>query len=227
VKRRVGSLIAWNYNSGTITNDQSQINPGFDTSGRGAGYNNKIERKERKKMKKFAIVSLLAIALLGMAGCGKEKENNATVAKPVLRGTAVPGTRSRERGAASSLSLSPRLLQPTQSVAPSAAASPPPHKTEMMERMGIEVGSGTIRIDTRKARSFFEAMERQISGGVNRGVQKAKQHQNRSGVEDIGIHVEKDRIEIDLNKTKRFMKIWGESMKILGEEIEKSLQPPR
>jgi hypothetical protein len=178
-------------------------------------------------MKKFVIVSLLAVALLGTAGCGQEKENNATVAKPVLKGSAVPGTRSHGKVPPPSPPLSPRLLQPAQPLAPSAAASSPPRKTEMMERMGIEVGSGTIRIDTRKARSFFEEMERQISGGVNRGVQRAKQHRNQSGVEDIGIHVEKDRIEIDLNKTKKFMEIWGESMKILGEEIEKSLQPPR
>jgi len=164
---------------------------------------------------------------MGLIGCGKDSEHNATVAKPLLRGTAVPGTWSQRRGAVPSPSLSPRLLQPTQSVAPSATASPPPRKTEMMEKMGIEVGGGTIRIDTRKARNFFEAVERQISSGVNRGVQKAKRHQNQSGVEDIGIHVEKDRIEIDLNKTKKFMEIWGESMRILGEEVEKSLQPPQ
>jgi predicted nucleotidyltransferase len=96
----------------------------------------------------------------------------------------------------------------------------------MMEKMGIEVGNGQIRIDTQKARSFFEAIERQLSSGMDRGIAKAKEHQERSGVTDLGIHVEKDRIEIDLNKTKRFMKIWGESMKILGEEVEKSLQNP-
>jgi len=32
-------------------------------------------------------------------------------------------------------------------------------------------------------------------------------------------------VEIDLNKTKNFLKIWGESMKILGEELDNSLQP--
>jgi hypothetical protein len=89
--------------------------------------------------------------------------------------------------------------------------------------MGIEVGNGRITIDTRRTRSYFEAMERQISRGVNRGVQKAKQH--ASGVDDIGIYVSKERVEIDLNKTRNFLKIWGESMRILGEELDRSLKP--
>jgi predicted nucleotidyltransferase len=120
------------------------------------------------------------------------------------------------------------MLQPAHSPSSGTAASPSPaRKSEMMEKMGIEVGNGRISIDTQKTRSFLEAIERQISSGMNRGVQKAKQHQDQSGVEDIGIHVGKDRIEIDLNKTKKFMEIWGESMKILGKEIEKSLQAPQ
>jgi hypothetical protein len=156
--------------------------------------------------------------LVAVAGCGSQKkgtEKNETI----LRGTALPGThRSPPR---TGLQQSgPRLLRPAAPPSPAPSGKP-----EVLERMGIEVGGGRITIDTKKAKSYFEALERQISHGVNRGVKKARQH--ASGAEDIGIYVDKDRVEIDLNKTKNFLKIWGESMKILGEELDRSLKAPR
>jgi hypothetical protein len=167
-------------------------------------------------MKRRGIKLLAAVlAVLAFGGC-REKQDNGAEAKAVLRGTAIPGGSSRHRAEERQAASQPRLLRPA------SASSPAAGKAEMLDRMGIEVGNGRITIDTRRTRSYFEAMERQISRGVNRGVQKAKQH--ASGVDDIGIYVSKERVEIDLNKTRNFLKIWGESMRILGEELDRSLK---
>ena len=175
----------------------------------------------------YRVMAVMALGVLGMAGCGEGAvEQNGTRTPPYLQGKAVPGTRpapSPHPASPPARGSSPVNLSPTS--APASASQPSDEKA-MMEKMGIEVEPGRIRIDTQKARNFFEAIERQLSSGMDRGVKKAKEHQERSGVTDLGIHVGKDRIEIDLNQTKRFMKIWGESMKILGEEVEKSLQAP-
>jgi len=167
--------------------------------------------------KRWGVIVWLSLIFLG-GGC-KEKTDNGTEAKAVLRGTATPGGHRTLTPAVSQRRPSPHLLRPARSVpAPSV-----PRKPEMLGKMGIEVEQGRISIDTRKARNYFEALERQLSQGVNQGVQRARRH--ASGADDIGIHVSRDRVEIDLNKTKNFLKIWGESMKILGEELDNSLQP--
>jgi len=92
----------------------------------------------------------------------------------------------------------------------------------MLQRMGIDVESGRIIIDTNRTRHYFKALERQLKAGMHAGMEKVKEH--AASVDDIGIHVSKEKVEIDLNKTKHFLKIWGESMKILGKELDQSFK---
>ena len=173
-------------------------------------------------MKKgWGIILTVPVVFFLLGGC-KEESDHGKEAKAVLKGTVSPGgVRHSGRQLKQPNSPAPHLLQPAQSLQP--VPSPGKQKPEMLQKMGIEVGGGRITIDTKRARSYFEALERQISQGVHRGVQKAKQH--TSGVDDIGIHVSKEKVEIDLNKTRNFLKVWGESMKIIGEELDRSLKP--
>ncbi|WP_456393090.1 hypothetical protein [Nitratifractor sp.] len=146
----------------------------------------------------------------------------------VLRGTVTPGIKGVTAAPSQEPHpvTTPRLLRPASSglATPPSPPSAPPSKRKLLDQMGIEVGGGEIRIDTRKTREFFRTIGAQLNAGADRGVQRARQH--TSGVKDIGIHIEKDKVEIDLNKTKNFLKVWGEAMKILGEELEKSLKTP-
>jgi len=159
------------------------------------------------------------IALLALGGC-KETTDNGQAAKAALNATPPPVMQHKAASSSSSAGTGggARLLSSPHSVP--SPASPQP---KMLRKMGIEVGDGRIVIDTNRTRSYFEALERQIRHGVDQGVRKARQH--ASSVDDIGIHVSRDKVEIDLNKTKHFLKIWGESMKILGEELDRSLKP--
>ena len=169
-------------------------------------------------MKRRNWVLWSVIGLLVMGGC-KETTDNGQAAKAVLDGTPVP---VRQQSVPASPPPSPATAAQPHLLKPSAP-SPAPQQPQMLRKMGIEVGNGRIVIDTNRTRSYFEALERQLSRGMDRGVRKAKQH--ASSVDDIGIHVGKDKVEIDLNKTKNFLKVWGESMKILGEELDRSLKP--
>ena len=153
--------------------------------------------------------------LVLLAGCSGGKEEQSSQGTP-LHGTATPGGQLHRAGKVPE--SGPRLLR----LATPAPSSPPSTKDAMLQKMGIEVGGGRITIDTRRARSYFEKLERQISSGMDRGVQRAKAH--AAGADDIGIYVGKERVEIDLNKTKNFLKVWGESMRILGEELDRSLK---
>ncbi len=170
----------------------------------------------------YWMTAAVVLGILGVTGCGGDAGEHNGTQRPYLRGKAVPGTRSAPSPSPSPTSR-PRSERLRRSPAPVANS---PEEREMMERMGIDVEPGRIRIDTRKARHFFETVERELRSGVDRGIEKAKEHQRSSGVTDLGIHVGNDRIEIDLNRTKRFMKIWAESMKLLGEEVEQSLRAP-
>jgi len=105
------------------------------------------------------------------------------------------------------------LLQP---------ASPSPGSTGL-KKMGIEVEPGRIIIDTRRVQSYLDALGRQLERGLHQGVQKAEQNAPQEA--DTGIRVSSDSIEIDLNRTRHFIQEWIETMKIFGEELNRSLAP--
>ncbi|WP_292656001.1 hypothetical protein [Nitratifractor sp.] len=89
--------------------------------------------------------------------------------------------------------------------------------------MGIEVEPGRLIIDTRRAKTYLDALGRQLESGIRQGVQKAGQHAPQET--DLGIRVSPDRVEIDLNRTRHFMQEWIEAVRIFGEELNRSLAP--
>lgn len=92
-----------------------------------------------------------------------------------------------------------------------------------MRKMGLQVDRGRIILDTRKSKEFFEALGKQLKAGMDQSVQKAKQHAPTGS--DFGIQVQNEKVVIDLNRTKNFMKGWVETMEILGRELNRSLAP--
>lgn len=101
-------------------------------------------------------------------------------------------------------------------------ASPSPGGSGL-KKMGIEVESGRIIIDTRRVKSYLDALGRQLERGLHQGVRKAEQNTPQEA--DTGIRVSSDSIEIDLNRTRHFIQEWIETMKIFGEELNRSLAP--
>jgi hypothetical protein len=97
--------------------------------------------------------------------------------------------------------------------------------TGSLESLGIEVAPGRIVIDTRKARETLEQLGRQLRMEVTAAPRSPK----ASGVSapDLGIRVSEEKVQIDLNKTRRFLEKWVDVMRALTEEVNRSLAPLR
>ncbi|WP_456459030.1 hypothetical protein [Nitratifractor sp.] len=98
-----------------------------------------------------------------------------------------------------------------------------PKETELMHAMGIEIKEGEIILDTKKSKHFFKKLTQEIKSSMHRSMEKVEQHTPKA--EDLGIHVQKDKVTIDLNRTRSFMKEWVNTMKVLGDELDRSLAP--
>ena len=95
-------------------------------------------------------------------------------------------------------------------------------ETKLMRNLGLQITDGRIILDTEKSKIFFESLEKKLREGMREGIQKAKERTPRES--DPGIYIRNDRIEIDVNKTKSFMRDWIETMEIIGKEINRSLR---
>jgi|GEM_PF-2881785 hypothetical protein len=102
---------------------------------------------------------------------------------------------------------------------PPAQSEKPP----LMKKMGIDIGNGRITLDTAKSRSFFEKLGKSISGKTDKHIPHTGNHAGEEN--DLGIHIEKDRIEINLYQTKKFLKELVETMEIMERELNGSLSP--
>jgi len=98
-------------------------------------------------------------------------------------------------------------------------------ETGLMRKIGVQVTKGKIIIDTGKSKQFFESLEREFHKSMEESVRTIEQHS--PDITDLGIHIQKDKITVDLNRTAGFLKEWVETMKVLGEELDRSLAPVR
>ena len=98
-----------------------------------------------------------------------------------------------------------------------------PQETKLMHAMGLEIKKGEIILNTEKSKHFFKELSREIKSSIHQSMEKVEQH--RPKAEDLGIHIRKNKIEIDLNRTRNFMKEWMNTMKVLGDELDRSLAP--
>ena len=154
---------------------------------------------------------LIGSMIIAMAACsgeghspladGNRSEISAPTASPYLMGRKAPAASAAENG----------IKQST------------PHETGLMHEIGLQVTDGKIIIDTGKSKRFFENLERKIHKSMQKSVEKIEKHSPSAA--DLGIHVQKDRITVDLNQTADFIKEWGETIKVLGEELDRSLAP--
>jgi len=96
-----------------------------------------------------------------------------------------------------------------------------PSKPQVVEKLGIEVEPGRIVIDTRKVRAVLENLAHQLQAGV----QASSSTKTSVEAPDLGIRVSDEKVEIDLNKTRSFLKKWMGVMKVLGDELDRALAP--
>ncbi len=155
---------------------------------------------------------ILASTTLILSGCGQERQQNQS---DTLHPPTLPKPANTVSTGAASRSVAQPVALKTQ--------NPPPQETELMQKMGLQVDHGRIILDTKKSKEFFEALGKQLKSGVDQSVQKAKQHAPSGS--DLGIQVQGEKVVIDLNRTKSFMKGWVETMEILGRELNRSLAP--
>jgi len=186
----------------------------------------------------------LMIAAAGFLGGCQSKGDRAEEAKAILRDGAFPGAHPVSRPEPPNTRFRPasQTLQPgvasRQAPSPSTNATAAPENTPTrsaapsspLKRLGIDVQEGRIIIDPRQTRSFFEELERKLGGGGSHSAAAASSPaRDASGkvieVEEMGIHVGEDRIEIDLNRTRNVLKMWADSLRKMGEELENALEP--
>ena len=160
-------------------------------------------------MKKNIVIGL-TVSVLIVVGCGKDGQENNESGTPGR----IPSHTSSAPAAAP--------LQGSPS-SPASRKNSAPHQTELMKKMGLQVESGRIILDTEKSKNFFESLGKAIEKNIHQGMEKAEQHVP-SG-EDLGIQMDDKKVVIDLNKTKNFMKVWVETLEVLGRELNRSLAP--
>jgi len=156
------------------------------------------------------VMILMCGLLLNGCGGGQDEQSAKSVSCPHL---ILPNSSSAVLASPASTVLRSEHLQPA---APSSENSG-------LKKMGVEVEPGRIIIDTRRARSYLDALGRQLERGIHQGIQKTEQNISRES--DWGIRISSEKVEIDLNKTRHFMQQWIEAMRIFGEEVNRSLAP--
>jgi hypothetical protein len=97
-----------------------------------------------------------------------------------------------------------------------------PDKPRPTESLGIEVEPGRIVIDTRKMREALKNLGRQLHAKT---MNSPSLHGAKNDGPDLGIKVSDEKVEIDLNKTRSFLKEWIGVMRALSDELDRSLAP--
>jgi len=180
----------------------------------------------------LSVMTIVGIGVL--TGC-QSKGDRAEEAKAVLREGTFPGAHPATRApapkpasASEARTLRPAAQPATPPPSPGMAPVQPSKPSSPLKRLGIEVQDGRIIIDPKRTRGFFEELERKLGGGAS-PASAPSPARDSSGkvieVQEMGIHVGEDRIEIDLNRTRNVMKMWADSLKQIGEELEKALEP--
>jgi len=90
-----------------------------------------------------------------------------------------------------------------------------------LEKMGIEDNGGKIVIDTVKMREYFEKVGIAVSKSLEGTHEKLKKEEKDM---DPGVRTYDGKIEIDINKTKKFMEIWSNAFEEFGRELGKSIE---
>jgi len=163
----------------------------------------------------FLVLYLSAVIVPLSSGCSKKEEKEVQPEKAFLKKGWHPPSKPYREVSKNGLPHPKRL--------PGTPSASPSEKTELMEKMGVEIGEGRILIDMEKSRDFFETLGEQLRGSIDRSIRKAEPHAPSRN--ELGIVIGDDKIEIDLKQTRKFMQEWVETMEIFGRELNRSLSP--
>jgi hypothetical protein len=92
-------------------------------------------------------------------------------------------------------------------------------KSSKFSQMGIASKDGKVTIDTNKTKQYFKNLAHimkskmdKMSHDLEKGIVKNK---------EAGIEVDESHINIDLNKTKHFLDIWGKKIQAYVNDFDK------
>ena len=89
--------------------------------------------------------------------------------------------------------------------------------------LGITVEDDKIIIDTKQTKDFFRGIGEKMKHSFQK-LEDNLQKERISSPDETGIIVNDTTIQIDLNKTERFMKKWMRSMESVVEELNETME---
>lgn len=150
----------------------------------------------------LSFFTLLIVMFLSLSGCENKANKNDYVSQSLQDVIVHPLNPPKH----------PKTQPPqNQNIHPANATAASP--------TGIVVDHGRIIIDTAQAKSFLEGLAQRIDHGFKKIEHDLQKGQMRSP-NDTGIVITQDRIEVDLNKTEKFMEKWIKSMESVGQELD-------
>ncbi len=91
-------------------------------------------------------------------------------------------------------------------------------KNNKYSKIGITKEDGKIIIDTNKTKSYFKDIAHQMKTKMDKISKDLKKGIVKN--EEAGIEMDETHINIDLNKTKTFLDIWGKKMQGFVKEFD-------
>ncbi len=91
-------------------------------------------------------------------------------------------------------------------------------KNSKLSQVGISVQDKEITINPEKAKEFFKTIGKRLEEKLQ-NLTKDLDKGMLEG-EETGVHIDKTKINIDLNKTQDFLNAWGKKMQSFVEEID-------
>jgi len=105
-----------------------------------------------------------------------------------------------------------------------AAKNHSEHNRSILKKAGFEFGKDKVIIDTKKTRSFLDAIGTKLHKAFGNLVEKGDGNLSLQKGEVLEISDEK--VEIDLKKTKELMKNWVDAIESFSKEVEDIINEP-
>lgn len=100
------------------------------------------------------------------------------------------------------------------------------NENDLFNRLGINVTDGKITIDTNQTKNFFNAIKSTFDSVAKNMEETIKQGKEDGSIdmENVGIKVDNDKIDIDLKKTRSFIEELGKKAESFLTEIDTSIK---